>query len=94
MDKINLPFVLGDEEGFPVDFWRPTRSGDYAEDCATGGQYAVQLLSSNRLTASGLLFQRIVEGMIATGRVGGVEIGFLSTVGACLSQLGSESIPR
>ena len=75
-----VPFVAADWE------WKPTRTGDYREDCDAGRQVAYSLTTANRQTDNPVLFGTVIRAIIAARRYGAVEIGFCSIIGIELTQ--------
>lgn len=78
MTFTDLPFIAHDVDGRVTSTWVVTPSGDYSEDCATGRQYFEMVVQ--RRDENPLLPMRVIQGMIAKGECGGVEIGFLTAL--------------
>ena len=80
-------FVVARKEGRKRkcgwNHWNVTCTGRYSEDCETGKKLAVEYLEFRRQRAGGFLLNWIVADMPRTREegFGGVEIGFLATVG-------------
>lgn len=94
-ERYPLPFFAADR----LSTWAAKPSGRYAEDCANGKAYALEFLKSCDGTAGwASLLPAIVGDMIRAGPSGtfanghaeidGVVIGFMTTIGKVLTQLG------
>lgn len=73
-----LPFV---SVGSKTIFWKPVRSGNYEVDCATGREYAENLLAFMRKNQNPLILRSVIQSMNSQDALGGVEIGFLTRLG-------------
>lgn len=71
-----LPFVK--EEPGTVNFWSPTRSDNYEQDCRTGRAYAEELLAYLGKSQDATIFGSIVRAIAKQGQYEAVEIGFCS----------------
>lgn len=73
-----LSFVGFDKTGeyTKVKPWSPTRSGDYATDCARGRAYFIELCALMLEAANPTFLCRVLHAQVQGGEWGGVEIGF------------------
>ena len=77
----SLPFTAdpkdkGGMHGTGRRFWEVASSGDWADDCAVGGQYARIYLNRIRYREPAPLLGWVIGDMIARGRYTGMEAGF------------------
>ena len=75
-----IPFVTTGWE------WKPTRTGDYAADCAAGRHAAESLIAVIQQTDNPVLFGTVMRAIIAAGRYDAVEIGFCTVIGIELAR--------
>jgi len=66
------------------DYWYPTRTGRYTQDCARGRAYADELLTYIRDTGSSIILGHVAAAMVAGVVYGPVEIGFWSRINVAL----------
>lgn len=75
----DLPFVRT-AEGFPPRLWVTAPSGAWSEDNATGHDYAEVLLAHIASNDVSHLLGQVVQAIAATGRWGGIEVGFFHRI--------------
>lgn len=74
----NLPFY--DANYKPAVFWRVDPTGDYAQECLAGEQYATAALDFMLEANFTPLLGWIVKDMAEINNFSGIEIGFMSTI--------------
>lgn len=75
---VQLPFITRNSDGRTTSTWEVSSSGDYDQDCVAGRRYFELMLQ--QCPENPILPMRVIEGMIAKGETGGVEIGFLTAL--------------
>jgi hypothetical protein len=75
----DLPFVNSPPAG-PRDFWRVKSSGEYAQDCDLGRNFADSALALMSLTHKSPLLGLIAAAIAKKGQFGGIETGFFQRV--------------
>jgi hypothetical protein len=60
------------------NFWAPTRTGDYAQDCRTGSAYGRELLSYMHRNNNPTILRHVCAAM--RNEFGGVEAGFFQAI--------------
>lgn len=78
-DITELPFVQSTDEG-AICMWNAEESGAYALDTKIGRGHADQLIDLMARKDNPTLLGRVVKDMIAGGRYGGVEVGFMHRI--------------
>jgi hypothetical protein len=63
------------------NLWAPQRTGNYAQDTATGRRCADELLAYMRMKDDPLPFGQVTRAITEGGRYEAVEIGFCSRIG-------------
>ncbi|MDX3970086.1 MAG: hypothetical protein QHD01_26275 [Bradyrhizobium sp.] len=86
-EVLDLPFVHEADDG-EIYLWRPQPTGDDHADMATGEYYARLTLYVSREFGVPLLLASVLRDMVAAGKFGGVEAGFIAAV-TSVAQVGS-----
>ena len=81
---MNLNFVTG-LPGISLNLWSPQRPSHYAEACALGRGYAVELVDYLQSSGNPMLFGAVIRAIASGGEFGGVEAGFCSEIGQMLA---------
>lgn len=79
----DLTFVTRTAAG-TLDLWTPERTGDYANDCAMGRDYAAELLAHMVTSQDSGIFGAVMRAITRSGVYDAVEIGFCTHLGVYL----------
>jgi hypothetical protein len=75
----SLPFV-GEGTERPLNFWKVTPEDDGEADARRGAEYGAMALAAKRRTGFAPLVGWIIADMIAGGRCGQLELGFINHI--------------